>query len=454
MLFALAGCSSDISNDEEAAEEILEALQDVESVETSVALLMNARTGAAGDSDGHTGSMTADITISSTFHPYAYHAELFSRVLVDGAATGENLEYYVIPVDQDYVQYAYDESTDSWLSTTLGREEVLSLGTKTGFFTDWKMLLANIEDFAEVEDKKEEIVAYELTGMVDTSVLQELFGNKVFNTFMDSTERLLADEVPYVLLVDSETLLPQQLSISFKDYFLVSDMTFDVAEIIVSYAEYNKIHEIEVPKKISIAARDPDADFYNSFFAWNLFLPYINGSTDDPTGNGGNGLIFTSSWETFQVRIDDRMTELPLSYENLSKLGYAIDSSASNTILEPNTYQENIPVMKGSDKLLCSFYNPETTPQPISSCLIAGIDISASNLPHNGIRIYMPGEVRLGITREALESAYGEPDNVVAGFAADTLTWNGEREGQSFMAEVSPLTNLVIRLQLRNIPSA
>ncbi|MBQ5756318.1 MAG: hypothetical protein IIV88_03565, partial [Erysipelotrichaceae bacterium] len=159
-----------------------------------------------------------------------------------------------------------------------------------------------------------------------------------------------------------------------------------------------------------------------------------------------------SSWDTFQVRIDQGMTKLPLLYEDLNKLGYSIDSSASSTILEPNSYVENIPVVKGSDKLLCAFYNPETTPQPIINCSIGSIDVIASNIVQNSISVFLPGEVTLGITREALESAYGKPDESSSGFSADTYIYHGETENQQFMAEISPVTNLVIRLQLKNIP--
>ncbi len=454
MALLLTGCSNEPETQETTTNSILDATAAAKSVETSISLIMDARIGSAGSVDGHSASITSDITIASTSDPAAYHAEIFSRLLVDGAATRENLEYYVVPEDGDLVQYEYTESKDEWARTTLTRADAISIVTRTGVVTDWRNLLENAERINELDndDNDETPADLEYTGKIDASILQELFGNKIFGSFMYSTERLLQDSIPYVLKVDGESSLPQSLTLNFKDSFIVSDMTFDTAEVTVTYSEWNDVDEISVPKKVSIVASDPDADFYNTFFAWNLFLPYIHGKTENGGSAGNQGLSFISSWDTFQVRIDQGMTKLPLLYEDLNKLGYSIDSSAASTILEPNSYVENITVTKGSDKILCSFYNAETTPQPIINCGIGCIDVIASNIVQNSISVFLPGEVTLGITREALESAYGKPNESISGFSADTYIYNGETENQRFMAEISPVTNQVIRLQLKNIP--
>jgi len=454
MAVLLTGCSEDVSQEEETTAAIMEATNTASSVETSISLIMDARIGSAGSVDGHNASLTSDITIKSNAKPVAYHAEIFSRMLVDGATTRENLEYYVVPEDHDMVQYEYEESKDEWARTTLSREEALSIIARTGVVTDWNSLLESAErvDELDTDDNDETPPNLEYTGKIDASILQELFGNKIFGTFMYSTERLLQDTIPFVLTIDGSTFLPKQLSLDFKDSFIVSDMTFDAAEVTVKYSDWNDVDKITVPKKVTIVAADPDADFYNTFFAWNLFLPYIHGQTESGGGAGNQGLSFVSSWDTFQVRIDKGMTQLPLLYEDLNKLGYSIDSSASSTILEPNSYVENILVVKGTDKLLCTFYNPETTPQPIINCGIGSIDVIAANIVQNSISVYLPGEVTLGITREALESAYGKPDESISGFSADTYIYKGETENQQFVAEISPVTNLVIRLKLVNVP--
>ena len=145
-------------------------------------------------------------------------------------------------------------------------------------------------------------------------------------------------------------------------------------------------------------------------------------------------------------------TLIPILYSDLEKVGYVMDMTYNSTIIEGNLYMENVPVKKGTDTLYCTFYNPDTSPQPINSCYIGTIDLSIANNANAGIQIYLPGEVSLGVTKEALVSAYGDPDLLETAFASDTYTWNGENENQGFMAEVSPVNNQVIRLVLKNVP--
>ena len=447
LLASLSGCSDAGVTGDKTVDRILEQTSAVTSVDSSILLTMTARIGSSGSADSHTASIESDASISSTFSPYAYHAEIFSRILVDGASSRENLEYYVVPDENNYVQYEYIESADEWQKNTLSKSETMAVPIRTGYLTDWYTLLSSASECNETTNE-DDVSVYEYIGEVDSSILQEIFGNQIFGTFLTSMERLLDENISFTLYVDAETFLPTELLLDFTERFMVTDMTIDQAEICVTYSNYNDVHEISVPKKVDVVSVDPNADFYSSYFIWNLFLPYINGQQGGGGSAGNAGLSFISRWDTFQVRIDDGMTEIPLSYENLNKLGYTIDDSCASTILEPTSTVENIPVMKGSDKMICSFYNPETTPQPIISCGIASIDISASNLVHNGIRVYLPGEVTLGISREALLSAYGDPDETIKSFAADTLIWNGETKHQSFLAEISPLTNQVIRLKL------
>lgn len=106
----LTGCAGDTASQEEVSAAITEAAASATSVETSISLIMDARIGSAGSVDSHSASITSDITIRSNTDPYAYHAELFSRILVDGVTTRENVEYYVVPEDGDMVQYEYKES--------------------------------------------------------------------------------------------------------------------------------------------------------------------------------------------------------------------------------------------------------------------------------------------------------------------------------------------------------
>ena len=152
------------------------------------------------------------------------------------------------------------------------------------------------------------------------------------------------------------------------------------------------------------------------------------------------------------------MTALPLNFSDLSNLGYELDPSYVARTLEANQTMERVEVHKGNDVIHCTFYNDQTNPQALTACKVVGFDLSTSQSPNNSIQVYLPGEITLGIPRDVLLSAYGTPDVSTSGFSADTYVWyNKGTDGvsitqQAFLAEISPVTGLVVRLSLQNIP--
>jgi len=431
---------------------VLQCMSEVTSVESNITLEMKAHIGSQGSTDAHSATVGSDITIQMTAEPLAVHAEYYSRVLVDGVATRDDKEYYIIEEGEEMGKYNYvSDSDDEWEHTTLTKAEALAVPCQTGLIYDWNQFLTylNDENYTESVNGKN---CYRFSGNVPASILQEFFGENVFGTMMYSTEMLLSDLIPCVLYIDSTTYYPEQVNLTFTNNFIVSDMVFDNAVVTCDYSEWNAVPEISIPKKVEVVASNPDAEFYSTFYAWNLFLPYIENKDVEQKPQGNEGLSFTADWSTFQVRIDGGMTKLPILYSDLEKLNYYLDAIYSSTIIEANKFMTDVPVKKGSDTLYCTFYNPDVNPQPINNCYIGAIDLSAGNNPNAGIQVYLPGEVSLGVTRDALVSAYGDPDLIEQAFASDTYTWYGVDENQGFLAEVSPVNNQVIRIYLKNIP--
>lgn len=454
IITCFAGCAKNDEIDVSAIpEEIKKAVSAATSVQTAVSVALQARVGTSASSSGHNASLGADITVTSTKDPFSYHGEYYSNILVDGVSTREDKEYYVVKnEDNNYIRYEYADSTGEWTKEKLSRADTMALPLKTCVIQNWDPFLSSLtmqRDPVSISNKS----AYLFEGKVPAAFIQELVGDKVFGSFLFSVEQLLNDQIPCKAYFAVDTYLPIQIELDFTDSFIVNDMFIDSAVITANYSEWNEHSEIELPKKINIVASDETAKFYATYYAWNLFLPYINGSDTSGSGTAGNsGLSFTTSWETYQLRIDQGMTTLPITYESLHNLGYDIQSSYSSNILEPNSVIKDVPVMKGKDQILCSFYNPDTSPKPIIDCTIGCIDVRASGIVQNGISIYLPGEITLGVTRAALESAYGKPHEKTEGFSADTYVWNGQTEGQSFTAEISPVNDQVIRLRLENMP--
>lgn len=450
-LSTLTGCGSSLGSDDgaEIPELLAEALSEVTNAETSITLELQ---GSISDDNGsrHTAGINSDVTICSSFNPVSCHVDAYSSILVDGAMSRETVSVYVVPDGADYLEYTYNEMEDEWTKRVLTRPEILSVPARTGIISDWSYFMKDLT-FSSTEDDGDDTETMIYTGTVDSGILNELYATGIFGSFMKSVEWLLQDDISCEFYIDAETNLPDKFILDFTEAFTATDMSFSVATVTVQYQDWNAGEEVSIPKKYAVTAADNDEAFYSTYYAWNLFLPYVGGQIQ--TGSqGGVGSSFQSEWETYQMRIDGGMTSIPFAFEDLKKMGYTIDDKYDDIIIEPNQYYTGVVVNKNNDKICCTFYNEDTVAQPIAGCKIGAMDISASDQKENGIKIYLPGEVTLGISKEALLSAYGDPDDTVSGFSCDTLTWKGAGELQSLTAEISPATGQLIRLSLQNIP--
>ena len=104
---SLAGCGLEPAEEEvivDTKTAILQCMSEVASVESSIALEMKAHIGSQGSSGAHTASIGSDITIQMTAAPIAVHGEYYSRVVVDGVATRDDKEYYIVEEGEEIVE--------------------------------------------------------------------------------------------------------------------------------------------------------------------------------------------------------------------------------------------------------------------------------------------------------------------------------------------------------------
>lgn len=446
VLSCFTGC--EVSSSSEITTSIIKATSATTSVDSSVLISLQARVGSNAGSTGHTASLGADISVKSTFEPFAYFGEYYSNITVDGVTTREDKEYYVLGnEDGGYTRYEYDDATEEWKKVTLTREEEFALPLKTCVIQDWGHFLSYLEyeEAAEIKGT----AAHQFKGQIPAVFIQDLIGHRVFGSFLFSLEHILSDTIECVAYFNAETFLPIALELNFTNSFKVSDMLIDSGTITVEYKSWNTVPEIDLPKKVTIAATDETADFYASYYAWNLFLPYVNGANGS---TGSSALLNTASWDSFKMRIDKNMLELPVRCRTLYDMGYTVAPEYSSYIVEANSVVRDVPIQRGGDEFYCSFYNLETYSQPIVDCSIGCIDFYSANIPNGSITLFLPGDIALGVTRDALVSAYGEPTSLEPGFSIDTYTWHGATDNQSLVCEVSPVNNRVIRIRLENMP--
>lgn len=446
---ALSGCGASTSSN--LQDSMQEALDNVTYVESTITLNLQGQT--SNSEKVHTAGVVSEMKVDSSYNPIAIYSEAVSRITVDDKVTREYKEVYYVPDEVgDYYTYTLNEGDEEWSKTLMSEEEIMALPVKAALLRDYASFLktaAMSNDIILIDDREN----YLFEGTLEPKTLQDIFGVNIYGSFMTNVEALLDDNMEALLYIDKETSLPKKLEVHFEDSFSVSDMRFDNAFITIVYDNYNKEEEVEVPNKVSFTAVDTGKKFYDTFYAWNLFLPYVDGEQVVNNNGGSSTSTFKSDWTSYQIRLDDGVTQLPLTYDAMKKLGYELDSSFTQMLVEPNQYIDQVKLLKTNDVLIVSFYNDTTAAKPITECKIGAIDLSIANAPSNGIKLYLPGEVTLNMDRQSLIAAYGEPNNTSTSFAADLLTWYGEdKENQLFQVEINASNNKIIRLHLRNIP--
>lgn len=260
------GCSTfDATDGEKTADAMLEVMNQVQSVETSIMLDIQGRFSNDSDTDNgpHTAAVNSTATIESSYSPLSCHSQFYSSILVDGAVSREEREFYIVPDGSDYIRYDYVPTSSEWTQSKVLRSDALSVPRKTGLIYDWKDFMRglNYQETTSSDNGKQYAV---YTGQVNKSVFQELLGNNVFGSFIYSLEWLLDDTISCTFYIDLETALPDHFVLNFADSFLPSDMTFTIAELSVNYGEWNNLKAISAPKRVTVVSSNPDAEFYSN----------------------------------------------------------------------------------------------------------------------------------------------------------------------------------------------
>ena len=171
----VTGCGTfDATDGEKTADAMLEVMNQVQSVETSITLDIQGRftNGDDTDSDSHTAAVNSTATIESSYSPLACHSQFYSSILVDGAVSREERECYIVPDGSDYIRYDYVPTSSEWTQSKVLRPDALSTPRKTGLIYDWKDFMHGL--------------AYQESGSSDSEkqyVIAVRFINRFFRSF-------------------------------------------------------------------------------------------------------------------------------------------------------------------------------------------------------------------------------------------------------------------------------
>lgn len=287
------GCSTVALADKATVIETLTTnTEAVQSVQTSISFYMEGEyydyneQGEAISTDlpPHRASVDSKIDIYSSFDPLAFRSESYSNITVDGFTTQEERYAYTVQSDSRYIDYEC-VGKDEWEKTFVSRPTELSLPKRTGLICDWEDFMAHLE-YVETIDNLDEPSMIVYSGRISSTILQEIFTNRIFDNFVSNVEWVLNESVPCTLHLSGETYLPLSFELNLTEEFVTNDVSFSEAKVTVSYSNWDQLGNITVPKKVSVLAEDHSAALYSSFSTRDLFIPYQPKERANVSDNG------------------------------------------------------------------------------------------------------------------------------------------------------------------------
>lgn len=159
------------------------------------------------------------------------------------------------------------------------------------------------------------------------------------------------------------------------------------------------------------------------------------------TGSSGYSTQYTiddlknATWSDMMFAIGGKVYALPFSYADISD-DWHLPSYDADDVVEGNTTVcaelENDGYQYYPDEFSVGLYNESPAEADIKDCVVtwATFPSVTSEFRENWVEITLPGGITYGDTLSAVESAYGEPDELET-FAADSdLSSYSEDEGE------------------------
>ncbi|HIR14061.1 MAG TPA: hypothetical protein IAB31_09095 [Candidatus Choladousia intestinavium] len=142
-------------------------------------------------------------------------------------------------------------------------------------------------------------------------------------------------------------------------------------------------------------------------------------------GDASQGQTLSDSWSDYQIQINGTVYQFPMTYEELTALGWTADSESEMAQeLEPNQYSFTT-FSNGDAKVYFDFVNLAVNNLPMTECLVGGIDIDNYYWPLGDESIVLPGGLARGeATVESITAAYGTPTDTYEGDLYTQLTYS------------------------------
>lgn len=124
-----------------------------------------------------------------------------------------------------------------------------------------------------------------------------------------------------------------------------------------------------------------------------------------------------SGWDSYTVRVNDRVIAFPCEYKEFEMLGFAVDEEigldSEDGMVSGGGYAIGYLTDKEGNSIMVDFINPDGGKKKANECLIGGISVNDYDLENGKLSVVFPGNVQIGADREEVVKKYGETEEEV-----------------------------------------
>lgn len=410
-------------------------------------------------------ALNMDMDMDIIADPVAIHGKGKVKVAMLGEKQNMKMEMYQEQKGDKMISYTTQDG-GTWVKTETDVPKDKSAGLGLGEFKKF------YENF-ELEDKTQTInneECYVIKGKVSMETLEGIMDSAMSGmgeskALFDAMD-LEGQKLPIEFSISKKTKNPVRLSMDMTEFMTsaldaqIPGIECDKAEFVLNFNSFDKVDEIEIPKKVKSNAESSDdmlggakdsGEDVSDIFAENKQdnkeeKDSADTSKDttkeveptvEPAAKKSEGAATSAQqaselgneWSSFNVLVNGKVLTLPCTYEEMKATGFEMETEYSK-------HNEEY-IINADDSEYVTFADPDSeysgfsvelannTDQPmkIKDSLVVGITISDYSLEDSNKKIILPANVEVGQDINTVIEAYGKPSSKTESNDTISCSW-------------------------------
>lgn len=158
------------------------------------------------------------------------------------------------------------------------------------------------------------------------------------------------------------------------------------------------------------------------------------------------------SWNSYAVQLNGTTITLPCSITDIEALGLYLDTEETpeDYMVNPGEYEIAFMENEEDNYIMVDMINDTDEAVKIVDCKVGSIYVDSWATADGDITFVLPGGVQIGMSKDDMLAAYGEPDDLYEGDSLHSYTWyEGDSYYKSLVIDIDAETGLVSGINLQ-----